>query len=61
MTGYLPAAGVADAEPHLPDLCDAGMGAGLRMVAERAAEHGGDVTARPAADLTGRGQRSLPA
>ncbi|MGW2651009.1 hypothetical protein ACWC2T_40560 [Streptomyces sp. NPDC001393] len=34
---------VADAEPTQPDLSDEGMGTGLRMVAELAADYDGDV------------------
>ncbi|MFF7981164.1 ATP-binding protein [Streptomyces sp. NPDC007901] len=45
---------VADTEPGLPDLSDAGMGAGLRLVAEVAADHDGEVGARPAADHDGK-------
>jgi hypothetical protein len=45
---------VADAEPHLPDLSGAGMGAGLRMVAELAADYDGDVSAEPAVDHDGK-------
>ncbi|MFB8180968.1 ATP-binding protein [Streptomyces sp. NPDC055966] len=45
---------VADAEPRLPDLSDEGMGAGLRMVAELAADHDGDVSAEPAVDHDGK-------
>ncbi|KPI07472.1 ATP-binding region ATPase domain protein [Actinobacteria bacterium OK074] len=46
--------GVADAEPRLPDLSEEGMGAGLRMVAEVAADYGGDVSAEPAVDHDGK-------
>ncbi|MEU6260862.1 ATP-binding protein [Streptomyces sp. NPDC047043] len=45
---------VADAEPMLPDLSDEGMGAGLRMVAELAADYDGDVSAEPAVDHDGK-------
>ncbi|MER5548910.1 ATP-binding protein [Streptomyces sp. NPDC002589] len=45
---------VADAEPGLPDLSDAGMGSGLRMVAELAADYDGDVSADPAMDHDGK-------
>lgn len=45
---------VADAESRLPDLSEAGMGAGLRMVAELAEEYGGDVSAEPAVDHDGK-------
>ncbi|WP_369386501.1 ATP-binding protein [Streptomyces sp. CG1] len=45
---------VADAEPGLPDLSDAGMGAGLRMVAELAADYDGDVSAEPPIDHDGK-------
>ncbi|MGW0626012.1 ATP-binding protein [Streptomyces sp. NPDC002758] len=46
--------GVADAEPRLPDLSAAGMGAGLRMVAELAVEYGGDISAEPGVDHDGK-------
>ncbi|MFI1564361.1 ATP-binding protein [Streptomyces sp. NPDC020490] len=46
--------GVADAEPRLPDLSEEGMGAGLRLVAELAAGHGGSVGAEPAVDHDGK-------
>ncbi|MEU5096270.1 ATP-binding protein [Streptomyces sp. NPDC020996] len=46
--------GVADAEPRLPDLGEEGMGAGLRLVTELAADHGGGVGAEPAADHDGK-------
>ncbi|MCI3273540.1 ATP-binding protein [Streptomyces cylindrosporus] len=45
---------VADAEPRLPDLSEAGMGAGLRMVAELAADYDDDVSAEPAVDHDGK-------
>ncbi|OLZ63177.1 ATP-binding protein [Streptomyces sp. IMTB 2501] len=45
---------VADAEPRLPDLTDDGMGAGLRMVAELAADHDGDLSAEPAVHHDGK-------
>ncbi|MEV7981278.1 ATP-binding protein [Streptomyces sp. NPDC086519] len=45
---------VADAEPRLPDLSDGGMGAGLRMVAELAADYDGEVSAEPAVDHDGK-------
>ncbi|MGW2522291.1 ATP-binding protein [Streptomyces sp. NPDC001617] len=45
---------VADAEPTLPDLSEAGMGAGLRMIAELAADYDGDVSAEPAVDHDGK-------
>lgn len=45
---------VSDAEPRLPDLTPEGMGAGLWMVTELAAAHGGGVGARPAADHDGK-------
>jgi histidine kinase/DNA gyrase B/HSP90-like ATPase len=45
---------VTDAEPRLPDLSEAGMGAGLRMVAELAADYDGDVSAEPAVDHDGK-------
>ena len=45
---------VADAEPRLPDLSAEGMGAGLRMVAELAADYDGDVSAEPAVDHDGK-------
>ncbi|MEU6146270.1 ATP-binding protein [Streptomyces sp. NPDC047081] len=49
---------VADAEPRLPDLSEAGVGAGagagLRMVAELAADYDGDVSAEPAVDHDGK-------
>ncbi|MFE1312519.1 ATP-binding protein [Streptomyces sp. NPDC058755] len=45
---------VADAEPRLPDLSDEAMGAGLRMVAELAADYDGDVSAEPAVDHDGK-------
>ncbi|MGW1028219.1 ATP-binding protein [Streptomyces sp. NPDC002577] len=46
--------GVSDAEPHLPDLAPDGMGAGLRMVAELAADYDGDVSAEAAVDHGGK-------
>ncbi|MFE7979161.1 ATP-binding protein [Streptomyces shenzhenensis] len=46
--------GVADAEPRLPDLTDDGMGAGLRLVAELAADYDGEVSAEPAVDHGGK-------
>jgi len=46
--------GVADAEPRLPDLSDEGMGAGLRMVTELAADYNGEVSADPAVDHSGK-------
>jgi len=46
--------GVADAEPRLPDLSDEGMGAGLRMVTELAADYNGEVSAEPAMDRSGK-------
>ncbi|MER6633365.1 ATP-binding protein [Streptomyces sp. NPDC000987] len=46
--------GVADAEPRLPDLSEEGMGAGLRLVTELAADHGGAVGAEPAVDHDGK-------
>lgn len=45
---------VADAEPRLPDLEPNAMGAGLRMVAELAAEYDGDVSAEPAVGDDGK-------
>lgn len=45
---------VADAEPRLPGLEPGGMGAGLRLVAELAAEYDGDVSAEPAVDHDGK-------
>ncbi|MFF5014967.1 ATP-binding protein [Streptomyces sp. NPDC001165] len=45
---------VGDAEPRLPDLSDEAMGAGLRMVAELAADYDGDVSAEPAVDHDGK-------
>ncbi|WP_308311172.1 ATP-binding protein [Streptomyces sp. GbtcB6] len=45
---------VADAEPGLPDLSEAGMGAGLRMVAELAADYDGGISAEPAVDHDGK-------
>ncbi|MEV1069473.1 ATP-binding protein [Streptomyces sp. NPDC050263] len=51
--GYL-VVSVADAEPALPDLTEAGMGAGLRMVTEIAADYDGDVSAEPAVDHDGK-------
>lgn len=45
---------VADAEPLLPDLEPGAMGAGLRMVAEVAAEYDGDVSAEPVIDHDGK-------
>ncbi|MFF0228305.1 ATP-binding protein [Streptomyces sp. NPDC004629] len=45
---------VADTEPRLPDLSEEGAGAGLRMVAELAADYDGDVSAEPAADHDGK-------
>ncbi|MFF4805621.1 ATP-binding protein [Streptomyces sp. NPDC001351] len=45
---------VADAEPQLPDLSAEGMGAGLRMVAELAADYNGDVSAEPGVDHDGK-------
>ena len=46
--------GVADAEPHLPDLTPEGLGPGLRMVAELAADHEGEISAEPAVDHDGK-------
>ncbi|KIE26062.1 hypothetical protein LK08_15990 [Streptomyces sp. MUSC 125] len=45
---------VADAEPRLPELTDDGMGAGLRLVAELAADYDGDLRAEPAIDHDGK-------
>ena len=45
---------VEDAEPRLPDLSAEGMGAGLRMVAELAAEYGGGVGAERAVRHDGK-------
>ncbi|WP_327318752.1 ATP-binding protein [Streptomyces sp. NBC_01235] len=45
---------VADAEPRLPDLTADGMGAGLRMVTEVAADYDGDLSAEPAVDHDGK-------
>ncbi|PWI20270.1 ATP-binding protein [Streptomyces sp. Act143] len=45
---------VADSEPRLPDLTLEGMGAGLRMVAELAADYDGELSAEPAVDHTGK-------
>lgn len=45
---------VADAEPLLPDFEPGAMGAGLRMVAEPAAEYDGDVSAEPVIDHDGK-------
>jgi two-component sensor histidine kinase len=45
---------VADAEPRLPDLTLEGMGAGLRMVAELAADYDGELSAEPAVDHVGK-------
>lgn len=45
---------VADTEPCLPDLEPGAMGAGLRLVAELAAEYDGDVSAEPAIDHDGK-------
>ncbi|WP_416979776.1 ATP-binding protein [Streptomyces sp. T028] len=45
---------VADTEPRLPDLTFEGMGAGLRMVAELAADYDGDLSAEPAVNHEGK-------
>ncbi|WP_405578373.1 ATP-binding protein [Streptomyces sp. NBC_01092] len=45
---------VADAEPRLPDLRLEGMGAGLRMVAELAADYDGELSAEPAVEHDGK-------
>ncbi|MFE4698701.1 ATP-binding protein [Streptomyces sp. NPDC056738] len=45
---------VTDAEPRLPDLTPAGMGAGLLTVAELAASLGGTVSAEAAAGHDGK-------
>lgn len=45
---------VADAEPRLPDLTLEGMGAGLRMVAELAADYDGELSAEPAVEHDGK-------
>ncbi|MFK4104214.1 ATP-binding protein [Streptomyces sp. NPDC019531] len=45
---------VADAEPRMPDLTLEGTGAGLRMVAELAADYDGDLSAEPAVDHDGK-------
>ncbi|MDN3027164.1 ATP-binding protein [Streptomyces sp. S.PB5] len=45
---------VADAEPRLPDLTLEGMGAGLRMVADLAADYDGELSAEPALDHEGK-------
>ncbi|MFJ8111363.1 ATP-binding protein [Streptomyces sp. NPDC096132] len=45
---------VADAEPRLPDFTDGGMGAGLRMVTEIAADYDGGLGAEPAVDHDGK-------
>ncbi|MFF4509145.1 ATP-binding protein [Streptomyces sp. NPDC001401] len=45
---------VADTEPRLPDLTLEGMGAGLRMVAELAADYDGELSAEPAVDHDGK-------
>ncbi|KOU74165.1 hypothetical protein ADK57_08275 [Streptomyces sp. MMG1533] len=45
---------VADAEPRLPDLEPGATGAGLKLVAELAAEYDGDVSAEPAIDHDGK-------
>jgi two-component sensor histidine kinase len=45
---------VADAEPQFPALQPGAMGAGLRLVAELAAEYDGDVSAEPAVDHDGK-------
>ncbi|MEV8018080.1 ATP-binding protein [Streptomyces sp. NPDC086554] len=45
---------VADADPRLPDLTVECTGAGLRMVDELAADHGGDISAEPATDHDGK-------
>ncbi|GGJ43480.1 hypothetical protein GCM10010121_063420 [Streptomyces brasiliensis] len=46
--------GVADAEPRLPDLSEAGMGAGLRLVTELATQYGGEVGVEPSVDHDGK-------
>jgi signal transduction histidine kinase len=46
--------GVADADPRLLDLNPAALGAGLRMVAELAAEYDGDISVEPAVDDGGK-------
>jgi signal transduction histidine kinase len=45
---------VADADPRLPNLTPQGMGAGLRMVAELAADYDGELSAEPAVDHDGK-------
>ncbi|MFC3572593.1 ATP-binding protein [Streptomyces yaanensis] len=45
---------VADTESRLPDLTLEGMGAGLRMVAELAADYDGELSAEPAVDHEGK-------
>ncbi|MEU8972820.1 ATP-binding protein [Streptomyces monashensis] len=45
---------VEDAEPRLPALTDDRMGAGLRMVAELAADYNGGVSAEKAVDHDGK-------
>ena len=45
---------VADTEPRLPDLTLEGMGAGLRMVAELAADYDGELSAEPAVERVGK-------
>jgi two-component sensor histidine kinase len=45
---------VADTEPRMPDLTLEGMGAGLRMVAELAADYDGELSAEPAVEHGGK-------
>lgn len=45
---------VADTEPHLLDLTLEGMGAGLRMVAELAADYDGELSTEPALEHDGK-------
>ncbi|MGC0336726.1 ATP-binding protein [Streptomyces sp. SLBN-8D4] len=45
---------VADCEPRLPDLTLEGMGAGLRMVAELAADYDGELSAESAVEHGGK-------
>ncbi|WP_405638972.1 ATP-binding protein [Streptomyces sp. NBC_00019] len=45
---------VADTEPRLPDLTLEGMGAGLRMVAELAADYDGELSAESAVEHGGK-------
>ncbi|MEU6379807.1 ATP-binding protein [Streptomyces sp. NPDC046909] len=54
VAGHTLVISVADIEPRLPDLTLEGMGAGLRMVAELAADYDGELSAEPAVDHVGK-------